>query len=146
MAHKFIFLTFFIFISTANIHAAEIHLKNGDRISGKIIEETASEMIIETRAMGKISIDRNFIKEEKEVKVEAVKKEGDVQWRRHAGCARFAGAGAAAVVRDTAGMGRGTLLRGSRDGDRSPAGQARAARVRHAVAVPLGPPLPLHTV
>jgi len=61
MLHNFILFTFFIFLNMTNVYAGEIHLKNGDRISGKIIEETATATIIETQAMGKVSIDNSFI-------------------------------------------------------------------------------------
>jgi len=82
MLCRFIFFTFFIFISIGNVYAEEIYLKNGDRISGKIIEETETATIIETQAMGKISIDNHFIQIEEEVKELSDKEESDVQWQR----------------------------------------------------------------
>jgi len=82
MLFRFIFFTFFIFISMEGIYAEEIYLKNGDRISGKIIEETATTMIIETQAMGKIFIDTDFVKKEENAKVEIVQEESDIQWQR----------------------------------------------------------------
>jgi len=82
MLGRFIFFTFFIFISIGSIYADEIYLKNGDRISGKIIEETETTMIIETQAMGKISIDTDFVRKEKNAEAEIVQKESDVQWQR----------------------------------------------------------------
>jgi len=60
MLRQLIFLIFFIYVGITNTHGEEIHLKNGDRISGKIIEETTVKTIIETQAMGIISVDRDF--------------------------------------------------------------------------------------
>jgi len=44
-------------------HADEIHLKNGDKITGSIINDTSSEIRIETDAMGTIAISREYVKE-----------------------------------------------------------------------------------
>ena len=63
-----------------DIYAEEIYLKNGDRISGKIIEKTETKTVIETQALGTILINNSFIKEEEKTKAETVKKEGEAQW------------------------------------------------------------------
>ena len=81
MLHRFIFFTFFIFDGMTSTHAEEIYLKNGDRISGKIIKETAIEIIIETQAMGIISVAKGFIEQE-EVEREVAGKDSGVKWER----------------------------------------------------------------
>lgn len=64
-----------------NLVADEVYLKNKDRLSGKVIEENEEVIIIETEALGNISIKREFIEkvsvdEKKEiVKAEIVKTE-----------------------------------------------------------------------
>ena len=82
MIHKFILVSFFIVVSVPNIFAGEIYLKNGDRISGKIIQKTETETIIETQAMGKIVIKNSFIQKEKEVKTEAKKDNNGKKWEK----------------------------------------------------------------
>ena len=50
-----------IFSSVLPIAASEVMLKNGDRLSGKIVEETAETVVIETEYAGKVTIDREHI-------------------------------------------------------------------------------------
>ncbi|HEX6278537.1 MAG TPA: DUF481 domain-containing protein [Pyrinomonadaceae bacterium] len=56
----------------------EVTLKNGDRLSGKIVEESDESVVIETEYAGKVTIERKFIaaigeaKKEAEVKPAAV--------------------------------------------------------------------------
>jgi hypothetical protein len=39
----------------------QIHLKNGDVISGKIVQETKSRISIDTQALGSLSVDRKLV-------------------------------------------------------------------------------------
>jgi hypothetical protein len=41
--------------------AGEVHLRNGDRISGKVIEENEEGVTIEADAIGTISIGKEFV-------------------------------------------------------------------------------------
>lgn len=50
-----------LFSSVLRIAANEVVLKNGDRLSGKIVEETAETVVIETEYAGKVTIDREHI-------------------------------------------------------------------------------------
>ncbi|MDP8216134.1 MAG: DUF481 domain-containing protein [Candidatus Kaelpia imicola] len=54
----FVFL--FLFIQSY-VFADEIYLKNGDRVSGNINSETEESIIIETEAIGTITINRAFV-------------------------------------------------------------------------------------
>lgn len=62
-----------------NLYADTIYLKNGDRISGEIAEESKGYIIIETEAAGSITIGKKFVERiatDEEIKeVEAEKKE-----------------------------------------------------------------------
>lgn len=51
----------FVMCSAACLYADEIHLKNGDKITGKIISQLDDMIIIDTEAMGSIDIKREFI-------------------------------------------------------------------------------------
>jgi len=84
MILKILFFIFFIFFSFGDIFAEEIHFKNGDKISGKIIKETDNKLIIETKAMGIISIEKDFIKQEEKKQMNKVKGENKSQWQRKA--------------------------------------------------------------
>ena len=44
-----------------SLYADEIYLKNGDRISGKVIEKNEEDTTVKTQAMGLISIESKFI-------------------------------------------------------------------------------------
>ncbi len=64
--------------------ADEIHLSNGDKITGKLISETQTEMTVETKAMGEIFIKKILVKDHvTQAQIEAAKrkKEGP-QWDR----------------------------------------------------------------
>lgn len=50
-----------LFSSVLRLAASEVTLKNGDRLSGKIVEETAEAVVIETDYAGKITIERKHI-------------------------------------------------------------------------------------
>lgn len=50
----------------SSVSAEEIHLKNGDRISGKIIFDADDMIIIKTQGMGELTIDKSFIVKEQE--------------------------------------------------------------------------------
>jgi len=84
MILRILFSCFFIFFSCGNISAEEIHLNNGDRISGTIIEETDNTVIIKTEAMGQISIEKDFIKYEEKKQIDEAKKGNAPLWQRKA--------------------------------------------------------------
>ena len=84
MILRILFFCFFIIFSCGRISAEEIHLKNGDRISGTIIEETDHKVIIETEAMGQISVEKDFIKYEEKKQIDKVKKGDSLLWQRKA--------------------------------------------------------------
>jgi len=79
-----IFFCFFIFINLGNVFAEEIYLKNGDRISGKIINETDLMVVIETEAMGQIFIEKDFIKYKEKKQINEAKKRKPLLWQRKA--------------------------------------------------------------
>jgi len=84
MRCEFVFFCFFIFMSAGSVSAEEIRLKNGDRISGKIIEETDRKVVIETQAMGQVSIEKDFIEYEEIKQVNEAQGENMPQWQRKA--------------------------------------------------------------
>jgi putative salt-induced outer membrane protein YdiY len=47
----------------AGLHADEIHLTNGDIISGEVVEKNEKAIVIKTDAMGLVSIKREFVRE-----------------------------------------------------------------------------------
>lgn len=51
----------FIFFGTLNAFADDITLKNGDRVSGKIVEQSEEWVTVETEYAGKVRIARAFI-------------------------------------------------------------------------------------
>jgi len=61
-----IFLMFFW--APIRVGAVEIHLSNGDRISGEIIKETDQQIELLTQAMGKVVVNKTFIQEPAEKK------------------------------------------------------------------------------
>ncbi|MFH1563075.1 MAG: DUF481 domain-containing protein [Nitrospirota bacterium] len=74
-----------LLFSQTNLSADEIRLKNGDKISGQIINDGEVAIIIETEAMGQISVKREFIKEviaDKELGVAVAKQETPDLWKR----------------------------------------------------------------
>lgn len=54
-------LPIFIFSSALHTAASELTLKNGDRLSGKIVEELEGSIVLETEYAGKITIAKAFI-------------------------------------------------------------------------------------
>lgn len=80
---KKLFFAFIFLLITTSLHAHEIQLTNGDRISGKIVSETDSQVTIDTRAMGRVTIDRNFIKTEEAAKPAVSADSGsDIAWKK----------------------------------------------------------------
>lgn len=61
-------ILFLSFIQT-NVSAGEIYLKNGDRITGEIVEETEESVTINTEAIGEVSVKKDFV--ERIVRAEA---------------------------------------------------------------------------
>lgn len=82
----FVVITIFYFISLQNLSADEVHLKNGDKISGEVIKEDEKVIEIETDAMGLISIKREFITRivnDEEIEVVKTKQKKDKLWERN---------------------------------------------------------------
>lgn len=65
----------FIFLQNF-LHADEVYLKNKDRITGKIIKEDEQVLVIETEAMGSISVKKELVERVSfDEKIEVVEKE-----------------------------------------------------------------------
>ncbi len=67
------------------VYADEVYLKNGDRISGKIVEKQRDSVTIETEAIGSIAINKKFVERiitSEEIEEAKVKKEKDKLWQR----------------------------------------------------------------
>lgn len=58
---KFVIALFLSLFSPACVHADEIYLKNQDRITGEIIEESEVSIFVDTEAMGNLSVKRDLI-------------------------------------------------------------------------------------
>lgn len=82
MKRKTIFIACLLVCCASQGYAKEYVLRNGDRISGTKTGETESAIIVETEAMGAVTIEKSFLKPEK--KAEEVKEDQDVQWSRKA--------------------------------------------------------------
>lgn len=54
-------LLFLLLPGQDSLYADEIYLKNGDRISGKVIKKNKNAISIKSQAMGLVSIERGFI-------------------------------------------------------------------------------------
>jgi putative salt-induced outer membrane protein len=54
-------LAVFLFLPLLRVSASEVTLKNGDRVSGTIVEQTDETVVLETEYAGKISINRKHI-------------------------------------------------------------------------------------
>lgn len=89
MKSKVCIVLFFVF--QTYVYAEEIHLKNGDTVSGEIIEQSDENISLKTDAMGTIVIKRDFVdyigSVDKETLVEVVDKETvaeakEVLWQR----------------------------------------------------------------
>ncbi|HDZ77192.1 MAG TPA: DUF481 domain-containing protein [Candidatus Omnitrophica bacterium] len=50
-----------VFLKSQNLFAAQVYLKNGDRVNGSVIEESKDNLILQTEAMGVVFLDREFI-------------------------------------------------------------------------------------
>jgi putative salt-induced outer membrane protein YdiY len=82
----FVVITIFYLISLQNLSADEVHLKNGDRISGKVINEDEKVVEIETDAVGLISIRKVFVARiitDEEIEVVKTKQKKDKLWERN---------------------------------------------------------------
>ncbi len=85
-----VIIVFSVCLAAAEVElsADEIYLKNNDRISGRVVEESEDTVVIETEALGGISVRREFIErisldKEKESKADlAEKKEPAVLWEK----------------------------------------------------------------
>lgn len=53
-------------LSSGILPAAEIHLTNGDKISGEIVTQNADKLLVRGEAYGEISVNRKFVKEIKD--------------------------------------------------------------------------------
>lgn len=53
-----------LFCADREARAEEVYLKNGDRITGTIIEDTEDFIVISTEAMGEVRVSKDFIKGE----------------------------------------------------------------------------------
>lgn len=66
--------------------ADEIYLINGDRVSGTIISETDNNIVVETEALGEVSIHRKSVERivtEAELEAATVKEEKQADWKRN---------------------------------------------------------------
>ena len=85
-SQKIILIILFFSISAINISVAdEIYLKNGDKISGEIREESGKTVSIKSEVLGVVTIDRRHIENifglEKEVMAETKKKDTNIIWK-----------------------------------------------------------------
>ncbi|MCK5305999.1 MAG: DUF481 domain-containing protein [Candidatus Omnitrophica bacterium] len=75
-------------VTGIELFADEIYLKNNDRISGRVVEESEDTVVIKTEALGDISVRKDFIerisfdKEKEGEVVLAEKKEPAVLWEK----------------------------------------------------------------
>ena len=65
MKKKLAIILFLFFSFFSSSYAEEIYLKNGDRISGQIVNESDKALLIKTEAMGEVSVDKGFLAVEK---------------------------------------------------------------------------------
>jgi len=73
------------FILLQSLSADEVHLKNGDKISGKVIKEDEIVITVETDAMGPVSIRKEFVERiltDEEIEVVQLKQERPKLWER----------------------------------------------------------------
>jgi len=61
MIRRFAAALFILVMWQSVADAGEVYLKNGDRITGKIIDESGASVTIESEAMGMISVNKGFI-------------------------------------------------------------------------------------
>ena len=93
MKSKNVTLLFFLVFSLLSLspsYAAEVYLKNGDKITGDIVKQDDKKMSIKTDAMGLIMLKENFITriegvvDEPKKKVKEVAKKKEIIWKREA--------------------------------------------------------------
>ncbi len=78
-------LVLFLLPTLQNVHADEVYLKNGDRLSGKIIKQDENSILIETAAMGSITVNKKFVNKiltDKNIREAISKEEKAIQWKR----------------------------------------------------------------
>ena len=85
MKLKWILFFSLLFFTQNNVYAEEIYLKNGDRLSGELIEDK-DVIIIDTEAMGTVSVKKEFVqrivKEEEQGAPAVTEVEKEVIWQR----------------------------------------------------------------
>src|SRR5689334_19473217 len=54
---KIISLTIFLFLLSMPAMADQITLKNGDRLTGKIVKSDGSKLVVKTELIGEVSVD-----------------------------------------------------------------------------------------
>lgn len=76
-----VFLAFYI-----NAYAEEIHLRNGDRLTGVIIKQDEKSIVLETEAMGTVTIGRDFIEDSSKnaevISARVEKQDKQIIWKR----------------------------------------------------------------
>jgi len=84
MNYKIIFLIVLFLCLAQAAGAEEFNLKNGDKITGIIVEETEDFIVINTAAMGPVKLNKGFIKkQEEEKKTAALDEEApEIEWDR----------------------------------------------------------------
>jgi len=82
MKSKIYIILSLFFVFQASVFAEEIHLKNGDRLSGEIIEQTYENISLKTDAIGTILIKRDLIDYIGSVKKETVTQVEEKLWQR----------------------------------------------------------------
>lgn len=60
--NKFKLLILFLFLTQISLFAEVIHFENNDRITGTIISEGDSSLTVKSKLLGKIILDKNYIK------------------------------------------------------------------------------------
>ncbi|MFC1667436.1 YdiY family protein [Candidatus Omnitrophota bacterium] len=81
-------LFLFLFCQQHDLFADEVYLKNGDRLSGKVIEDSKEAVAIETEALGKLRLEKRFVervvRDEKIKHLKADKEDEDKKalWKR----------------------------------------------------------------
>ncbi|MBU1928932.1 MAG: DUF481 domain-containing protein [Candidatus Omnitrophota bacterium] len=69
----------------SNIEEVEIYLKNGDKVSGKLVSENQSQITIENQILGTVSIKKEFVDKivnDEEVKVAKIQEHKSKLWQR----------------------------------------------------------------
>ncbi len=82
-------LVFLLTAFTSNLSAAQIHLKNSDKISGEIVSETEDIVVIKSEATGEITINKDYVDKivvneiVEEISQEAKPAESLPQWEKN---------------------------------------------------------------